>query len=309
MKKSTHTSRRSTVKISAQVQQYLLASLSDNTRLAYGNDIEHFLKWGGRIPSSPEHVASYLAEHANKLTYATLSRRVIAIGRAHTAKGIQSPAHSEIVRATLHGIRRTYGSAQRRVSPALLQDVRKMVSGLEGIKGVRDKALLLIGFAGAFRRSELVGLQVEDIQFVKKGMIIRIRRGKTDQVGKGRDIAIPLVYGKLSPVAAVKEWLQQSGINDGCVFRRVDRNGKVANGGLSPQSVALIVKQRAKQIGLDERQYSGHSLRAGLVTSAANSGVSSWKICQQTGHQSAAMMQRYIRGSRLFVDNPLGKIG
>jgi len=300
--------RRSKQKVSSQVQQYLLASLSENTRRAYSNDLEHFLKWGGRIPASPERLASYLAEHAKKLSYATLSRRVVAIGRAHTAKGLQSPSHAEMVKATLHGIRRTNGTAQRLVKPALLCDVRKMVTGLDGLKGIRDKALLLIGFAGAFRRSELVSIQVDDIQFVAEGIIIHMRRSKTDQMGKGRNIAIPFVRGKLSPVQAVKQWLEMSEIASGHLFRRIDRNGNITGDGLSPQSVALIVKERAKQIGLDESQYSGHSLRAGLVTSAANSGVSSWKICQQTGHQSEAMMQRYIRDSRLFTDNPLGKI-
>lgn len=307
MKNSMIDSRHSKRNVSPQVQQYLQASLSENTRRAYSNDIAHFLKWGGRIPASPESVASYLAEHALKLSYATLSRRVVAIGRAHTVKRLQSPAHSDMVKATLQGIRRTTGSAQRRVTPVLLHDVQAMVKRLQGMKGSRDRALLLTGFAGAFRRSELISICVEDIQFVDEGLVIRLRRGKTDQAGKGRDIAIPFMRWKCCPVKAIMEWLAQSGITSGALFRRVDRYGHVIELGLTPQSVALIVKERAGAIGLDARNFSGHSLRAGFVTSAAKCGARTWKICQQTG-QSEAVMQRYIRDSHLFIDNPLDKI-
>lgn len=301
-------SRRSSSKLAPQVRQYLEASLSENTRRAYSNDLAHFLNWGGRIPTTPECVASYLAVHAEQLSFATLSRRAVAIGRAHTLKRLPSPVHSAVVKATLQGIRRTYGSAQRRVTPTLLHDVQAMVKGLHGMKGIRDQALLLVGFAGAFRRSELVSIQVKDIHFVEEGIVIRLRRGKTDQMGKGRDIAIPFVRGKYCPVKAIINWLSYSDIRNGALFRQVNRYGNVIGLELTPQSVSLIVKQRAEAIGLNKQNYAGHSLRAGLVTSAAKSGVSSWKICQQTGHKSEAVMQRYIRDSNLFIDNPLGKI-
>lgn len=308
MKNTMIDARHSKRNVSPQVQQYLQASLSENTRRAYRNDIEHFLKWGGRIPASPERVASYLAEHAMKLSYGTLCRRVVAIGRAHTVKRLPSPAHSEMVKATLHGIRRTTGRVQRRVRPTLLPQIQAMVKEAQGMKGMRDKALLLIGFAGAFRRSELVSIRIEDVQFVAEGIVIHIRRSKTDQAGQGRDIAIPVMRGKYCPVKAIKDWLALSEITDGALFRGVNRHGQVMNLGLSPQSVALIVKERVAAIGLDANQFSGHSLRSGLVTSAAINGVSSWKICQQTGHKSDAVMQRYIRDNNLFTDNPLGKI-
>ena len=294
--------------ISPLVQQYLQASLSDNTRRAYSNDLDHFMKWGGRIPASPERIATYLAEHATQLSYATLSRRIIAIGRAHTINKFESPVHSEIVKATLHGIRRTTGHVKRQVAPALLPQVKAMIKGAKGLKGARDKALLLVGFAGAFRRSELVSIKVDDVQFVLEGMIIHLRRSKTDQVGKGRDIAIPYMRGASCPVKALKAWLDQSEIQCGFLFRGVNRHGGVVEGGLTPQSVALIIKERAKAVGLNASTYSGHSLRAGLVTSAAKSGVSNWKICQQTGHQSEQVMQGYVRDTQLFINNPLGKI-
>lgn len=294
--------------LSSLVRQYLQASLSENTRIAYFNDLTHFIKWGGSVPATPESIASYLAAHAKYLSFATLSRRVVAIGKAHMAKGLKSPAHSELVKATLHGIRRINGKAQRRVKPALLRDVQCMVDGLQGTKGLRDKALLLIGFAGAFRRSELVSIQIDDLDFVDEGLVIHLRRGKTDQVGKGRDIAIPFVRGKYCPVKAINAWLNFSGIVEGALFRRVSRYGQVLEHGLSGPSVALIVKQHAESSGLDASQFSGHSLRAGFVTSAAKSGVSSIKICQQTGHQSEEVMRRYFRDSHLFTDNPLGRM-
>lgn len=299
---------RNSQQISTQVHKYLLAALSKNTQKAYKFDIAHFLKWGGHIPASPECVASYLAMHASHLSMATLSRRVVAIGRAHTLQQLASPSESELVKATLHGIRRLNGSTQRQVLPALKQDIQAMVTGLSGIKGVRDKALLLTGFAGAFRRSELVSLQVEDLRFVEEGAIIRLRRSKTDQIGLGRDIAIPYVRKRICPAKAIKQWLIQSGITSGYLFRRVSRYGEVMNEGLSAQSVALIVKASARVAGLNAAQFSGHSLRAGLVTSAAKAGASTWKIRQQTGHKSDAMLQRYIRDSQLFIDNPVGKI-
>ncbi len=308
MKNKLIVSHRETRKLSPLVGQYLQASLSENTRRAYSNDIQHFLDWGGRIPATPESVASYVAIHAERLALATLTRRVVAIGKAHVVKRLASPTNSELVKATLRGMRRMYGSVQRRVKPTLLNDIQQMVMGLSGMKGARDKAMLLIGFAGAFRRSELVSLQVGDVQFVEEGLLIQLRRSKTDQTGLGREIAIPYVRGKCCPVKATKDWMKQSEIKSGSLFRRVDRYGHVMKHGLTAQSVALIVKQRAAAIGLDAQEYSGHSLRAGLVTSAVTCGVSAWKICQQTGHQSESMMRRYIRDGHLFSNNPVGKI-
>jgi len=183
-----------------------------------------------------------------------------------------------------------------------------MVRGLSGIKGTRDKALLLIGFAGAFRRSELVALTVEDVEHVKQGIVIHLRRSKTDQAGEGRKIAIPYARGAVCPVHALQEWLQISGITSGLIFRGVTRHGHISEFGLSPQSVALVVKERAAAVGLDATQYAGHSLRAGLVTSAAQAGISSWKIRQQTGHKSETMLLRYIRDASIFIDNAAGGV-
>lgn len=290
------------------VTKYIQSAIADNTRSAYQSDLAHFMSWGASIPSSPEQLAAYLAYYATELSPATLARRLVSIGKAHTAQGLSSPAKSELVKATLRGIRRTVGVHQRQVLPVLKECVVEMVENLTGFKGARDRALLLIGFAGAFRRSELVALEYADIEFVAEGVSITIRRSKTDQEAIGRKLGVPHARGAVCPVKALKEWIALSGIADGKIFRSCNRHRMTSNKGLSPQSVALIVKHRAKAVGLDADAYSGHSLRAGLVTSAAKAGVSSWKIKQQTGHKSDAMLQRYIRDSQIFIDNAVGAI-
>lgn len=290
------------------VADYIRASLSNSSRRAYRSDIEHFQRWGGFIPSPPELVAHYLANHAGVLSAATLARRLVSISKAHTTQGYPSPARDDLVRATLRGIRHTHGSAQRQVAPAVREDILSMVAGLQGVKGLRDQALLLVGFAGAFRRSELVSLQLSDIEWVQQGFIAHLRFSKTDQQGIGRKVAIPYARGTSCPVRALQGWIEVAGISVGPIFRSVSKGGVVSEVGLTPQAVALIVKERAKAVGLDPRNYSGHSLRAGLITSAAKLGVSSWKIRQQTGHKSDAMLGRYIRDANIFVDNPAGAV-
>ena len=292
----------------SEVRDYIRASLSENSRRAYRADLEQFLAWGGMVPASPEVVARYLAAHAGHHAVATLSRRLVSIGKAHTTQGHPSPVATDLVRATLRGIRHTFGSAQRQVAPAEKEDVLAMVAGLAGIKGVRDKALLLLGFAGAFRRSELVGLTVADIEQAKQGLVVQLRFSKTDQAGRGRAVAIPYARGSACPVLALQQWLEVAGIEAGPIFRGVSRHGQISDSAMTAQAVALIVKARAEAVGLDPANFSGHSLRAGLVTSAAKLGVSSWKIRQQTGHKSDAMLARYIRDANIFINNAAGAI-
>lgn len=294
--------------VSADVSNYLRAALSDNSRRAYRSDLNHFLVWGGAIPASPEQVAQYLANYAGQHAIATLCRRLVSIRKAHTANNMASPTDSELVKSTMKGIRHTHGSAQRQVAPAIKEDVLAMVEGLDGIKGLRDRALLLIGFAGAFRRSELVSLTVADIEQAKQGLVIQLRFSKTDQEGWGRKVAVPYARGAVCPVRALQQWLEAAQISDGPIFRGVTRHGRITEQAISPQAVAMVVKERAQVVGLDPSKYAGHSLRAGLVTSAAKLGVSSWKIRQQTGHKSDAMLARYIRNANIFVDNAAGAI-
>ena len=302
------TEQSNSILANESVSKYIKAAVADNTRKGYQSDLAHFLSWGGCIPSTPEIISQYLAAHAEQLAPATLGRRIVSIGRAHTSRGINSPTKSDLVKATIKGIKRTLGTKQRQVAPVLKSDLINMVDGLKGIKGIRDKALLLIGFAGAFRRSELVALQVSDIEFVEKGLVINLRRSKTDQEAEGRKIAIPFARGSVCAVLALKSWLEVAAIDSGAIFRAVSRHGFVEECALSPQSVALIVKERALALGLNPSSFSGHSLRAGLVTSAAQAGVSAWKIRAQTGHKSEAMLSRYIRDANIFVDNAAGAV-
>jgi integrase len=212
------------------------------------------------------------------------------------------------VKGALKGIRRTYGVAQYQVTPILREDLIAIVSDLSGVKGMRDRALLLLGFAGAFRRSELVSLDVEDLEFVDRGLVVTIRRSKTDQEGVGRKVAIPFARGPMCPVRATKAWLDYAGITEGAIFRSLGRHEGVSEARLSSAAVALVIKQRTRQIGLDPTKYSGHSLRAGLITSAARLGVSIWKIKAQSGHRTEAMVSRYVRDEDLFTNNAAGAV-
>ena len=290
------------------VRLYIDAAMSDNTRLGYQSDLKQFTAWGGVIPATAESVATYVAQNALRLSSATLSRRVVAISHAHTTRGLPSPTHSEVVKATLRGIRRKRGHLPRQVAALQKNDVVRVVKGLKGMRGLRDKAMLLFGFAGAFRRSELVALDVEDIEIAHQGALVRLRRSKTDQEGRGRVIAIPFVRGRNCPCHALQSWLTAAEIESGALFRRVNRFDQVLPDRLSAQAVALVIKERVAAVGLNPTLYSGHSLRAGFVTSAAMSGVSSSSIRAQTGHSSDAMLAKYIRSTQLFVDNPLGRI-
>lgn len=295
-------------KCDASVRHFIDASLADNTLRAYRADLKHFIAWGGSIPASSEQVAKYVAHHARSLAFTTLSRRLVAIARAHAAKGLASPTDSAIVRATLKGVRRSRSCAVRQVAPLQKSQVLELVRGLCGLRGLRDTALLLIGFASAMRRSELVALDVEDVQFSEQGAVFHLRRSKTDQEGQGRDIAIPRVRGRHCPIRNLLAWIDASGITSGALFRQVNRYDQLLPHRLTAQTVALIVKQRAAAAGFDARLFSGHSLRAGFVTNAANGGATPASIRAQTGHKSDAMLQRYIRNSQLFSNNPNLKI-
>lgn len=291
-----------------EVRQYLDAALSANTLLAYRADLRHFLAWGGEIPATPEMLANYVAHYGKILAESTLSRRLVAIGQAHMAQGLVSPTHSALVRATLKGVRRARSRPIRQVAALQKSDVLKMISGLKGLHGLRDAALLLIGFAGALRRSELVALDIDDLAIADQGIVIRLRRSKTDPLGRGREVVIPHVRGRQAPGRVLLGWLEAADIRSGALFRRVNRYDQVQVQRLTAQSVALIIKQRAAAAGLDPGLFSGHSLRAGFVTNAAGTGASTVSIREQTGHQSDAMLQRYIRNAERFKDNPLSKI-
>lgn len=292
------------------VKDYIRDALSENTMLAYQSDLKHYYGWGGDVPSMPNMVAQYFVDHAEALSMATLSRRMVAIAKAHTMQGYASPTKSDVVQLTLKGIKRNHGKPQRQVSALLKEDIISMLNIMpDNVKGIRDHALLLIGFCGAFRRSELVALTINDIEFVTQGLVITLQRSKTDQSGQGRKIAIPYGRGLVCPVKSLQAWLDTLPKDDNpIIFRPIDKGGNIANTSLTPHAVAVIIKSYAKTIGLNPAKLSGHSLRSGLATSAAQNGVPSHKIRQQTGHKSDVMLSRYIRDGGLFTDNAVGAI-
>ena len=284
------------------VQEYMDASQASATKRAYASDLRHFLAHGGAIPCTPKRLAKYLAESANDgLAVATLERRITAIHKAHVDQKLASPAHSEIVRQVMQGIRRTLGVKQRQVKPLMTAD---LLAALEIVKknhmpirAARDTALLLIGFASAMRRSELVGVCMEHLAFSATGVEIELPVSKTDQERRGRIVFIPRARGSHCPVTALMYWLKTADIKTGHVFRSVNRYDGIAKQGLTPQSVALIVKAVVAQTGADVQNISGHSLRAGYCTSAAERGQQSWQIREQTGHKSDSTLAKYIRRS------------
>ncbi len=263
------------------------------------------------MPAAPENVAAYTAECTGRLKVGSIQRRLNAIAEAHKMAGLDSPTVAGMVKNTMKGIRRTLGTAPVQKSPALTDDIRAMVETVDsGLIGARDRALILLGFAGAFRRSELVGLGFDDCEFGKDGLTITLRRSKVDQNAARRKIGIP--YGSnpdTCPVRIVQAWLELAGISTGPLFRSISRHGQTSPTSLSPIDVARIVKKLAGRSGMDTVKYSGHSLRAGHATSAAIAGASERSIMNQTGHRSVQMVRRYIRDGNLFRENSAGKLG
>ncbi|MBP2161639.1 MULTISPECIES: tyrosine-type recombinase/integrase [Asticcacaulis] len=292
----------------SQLLDLLSNSISTATKRAYEADLADYEAFGGAIPATADKLALYLAALSETHKPATITRRLSAIGKAHRMKGWPDPTKSEIIKATVRGIRRTQGTAQQEAKPLLRDDLYEILAAMgQGAKDVRDKALLLVGFAGGFRRSELVSLDISDIEHVREGVVLTLRRSKTDQEARGRKIGIPLARGRWCPVKALENWCDLAGNLEGPIFRSINRHGHVRDR-LSGEAVSLIVRERLTAIGRRSDGYSGHSLRAGFVTSAAISGVASHKIRAQTGHASDAMLERYIRDSDLFINNAAGAI-
>ncbi len=301
---------------SEQVREYIRASKAESTIRGYRADWREFCGWCeshglGPLPALPETVASYIAQCAGRLKVGSIQRRMNAIAEAHKAVGVDSPTHHAMVANTMKGIRRTKGTASEQKTPTLTDDIRAMVDATDaGIIGTRDRAMVLLGFAGAFRRSEIVGLDIEDCTFGKDGLTVTLRRSKTDQDGAGRKIGIP--YGSnpdTCPVRTVQTWLEMAVIASGPLFRSINRHGQVQPGRLAGIDVSRVVKKLARRVGLDPAKFGGHSLRAGHATSAAIAGASERSIMKQTGHRSVQMVRRYIREGSLFRENSAGKLG
>ena len=300
-----------------RAREYARRSKASNTVRAYQSDWRDFEAWCTEhrrrpLPATPDTVALYLTQMAEQgRKPSTITRRVSAISQAHQIAEYKSPTRSAKVRAVLRGIRRTMGTMPAAKTPVLIEDVRAMMANLpDRLLGVRDRALLLVGFAGAFRRSELVSLNVRDLKFNNDGLTVTLRRSKTDQEASGRKVGLP--YGsspETCPVRSLRAWLEASGIEAGPVFRPINRHGQIRPTRLSDRAVALIVKRAAEAAGKDPAEFAGHSLRSGLATAAAIGGASERAIMNQTGHRSTAMVRRYIRDGSLFRENAAARVG
>lgn len=297
---------------------YAASAQADNTTRAYQADWRDFVAWCEvreiePLPAAPETLALYLTHLVDEqaLKVSTVRRRLTTIRRAHAHAGLPSPI-AEPVRQVMKGISRRHGTAPQPVAPVLTRELRAMLEalGVERAIDVRDRALLLVGFMGALRRSELVALDVADLEFREEGLVLTLRRSKTDQDGEGRRIGLPRGIAAQTCVRhALRRWLELTGIDEGPVFRPVDRHGNVKPHRLGDRAVAEVVKRTAATVGLDPERLAGHSLRSGFATSAAAAGVSERAIMRQTGHKSLPVLRRYIREGRLFDDNPAAKLG
>jgi site-specific recombinase XerD len=293
----------------ATAATYARAEKSTATRRAYRSDFDIFRAWCEErdlhsLPSATETVAEFLASQANReIRPATIARRLAAIRYAHKLAGHACPTDSEAVKVTLRGIKRTLRAPPQRKAPATSEKIVAMATSTgTGPRGIRDRALLLLGFAGAFRRSELVALDVSDLQFCESGLRVTIRRSKTDQEGEGTTIAI--VSGTFAcPVTATRDWLKQTRIGSGPLFRPISKAGRVLPRRLSDRAVAEIVKASVRRIGLSAEEFSGHSLRAGFLTSAARRGASIFKMMDVSRHKSVETLRGYVRDAELFRDH------
>ncbi len=292
-----------------RAQEFAQAQHASSTRRAYLSDISIFYGWCQlrgipSLPASPQTIAMFVADQAEEgVAVSTLSRRIAAIRYMHSLSHLESPTGSELVKATLKGIRRVKGIALEQKAPATVEILTEMLRHIpDTLQGLRDKALLLLGFAGAFRRSELADLTMDDLQETALGLRITIKKSKTDQESQGQQIAI-YQGARLRVVDAVKAWCDAAKITQGPVFRPLVKGGRVLSTTLSTKSIAQVVKRYAELAGLNHEDFSGHSLRAGFITSAAERGASLFKMMEVSRHKSVDTLKGYVRRAELFKDH------
>jgi len=293
----------------AAALSYAEQEKSEGTRRAYQSDFRIFTAWCAErgleaMPATPATAARFLSHQAdNAKKSSTIGRRAAAIAYAHKLAGFEPPTSAETVRAVVRSIRRSIGCAPARKSPATADLVAQMLACCpDTLTGLRDRALLSLGFAGAFRRSELVALTVADLTATPDGFRVMIRHSKTDQEGIGQEIAI-LRGVRIRPVAAVEAWLAAAGITEGFIFRPVLKGGRIQDEALSGHSAAALVKAYAKRAGLDPALFAGHSLRAGFLTSSAEAGAGVLKMVEVSRHKSIDMLRTYVRRADLFKEH------
>jgi site-specific recombinase XerD len=309
--------------IKALQQETLLnlqSSKASNTVRAYKSDFNDFgifcAKNGfNSLPSEPKIVSLYLTHLSTKdAKMSTLKRRVVSIGVIHKLKGHYLDTKHPTIIENIMGIKRRKGSFQKAKKPILINSLKKIINAIdkqkkEEIKKLRDRSIILIGFSGGFRRNEIVSLDYDDLDFVPEGLKLSIRRSKTDQFGEGFTKALPYFdSSQYCPVVSLKKLLDLSKIRSGPVFRRFSKGSKLSENRLTDQTVALLIKEYLNLAGIDSQNFSGHSLRSGFATSAAESGVEERNIMAMTGHKSTEMVRRYIKEANLFKNNALNKI-
>ena len=295
-------------------------SKASNTVRAYKsdfNDFELFCVQSGfkSLPSEPKVVSLYLTHlSTKKVKMSTLKRRLVSIGVIHKIKGFYLDTKHPTIIENILGIKRRKGSIQRGKKPILINDLKQIINIIDSqnkidIKKIRDRSIILTGFSGGFRRNEIVSLDFEDLEFVSEGVKITLKRSKTDQFGEGYIKALPYFDNSLyCPVKSLLKWIDISKISSGPLFRRFTKGLNLSLNRLTDQTVALLIKNYLNLAGIDSKNYSGHSLRSGFATTAAESGAEERSIMAMTGHKSAEMVRRYIKEANIFKNNPLNKI-
>ena len=295
-------------------------SKAKNTVRAYKSDFRDFSLFCSKnnfkfLPTDAKIVSLYLTHLSTKeIKISTIKRRLVSIGAIHKLKGHYLDTKHPVIIENLMGIKRRKGSFQKGKKPILINNLKTIVNAIdqlnkEEIKKVRDRTIILIGFSGGFRRNEIVSLDIDDLDFVTEGLKINIKKSKTDQFGAGTLKAIPYFNNtKYCPVISIKKWINESKIKSGPLFRRFQKGSKLSEKRLTDQTVALLIKEYLDLSGIDSKNYSGHSLRSGFATAAAESGAEERNIMAMTGHKSPEMVRRYIKEADMFKNNALNKI-
>ena len=298
----------------------LQSSKANNTVRAYKSDFNDFGLFCAQnglksLPSEPKIVSLYLTHLSTKeVKMSTLKRRLVSIGVIHKLKGHYLDTKHPSIIENIMGIKRRKGSVQKGKKPILINSLKKIINVIDElktdeIKKIRDRTIILIGFSGGFRRNEIVSLDYDDLDFVPEGLKITLKRSKTDQFGEGTLKGLPYFdSSQYCPVLSLKKWIETSNINSGPLFRRFSKGSKLTDNRLTDQTVALLIKKYLNLAGIDSKNYSGHSLRSGFATSAAESGAEERSIMAMTGHKSTEMVRRYIKEANLFKNNALNKI-
>jgi site-specific recombinase XerD len=298
----------------------LQSSKAKNTIRAYKSDFEDFGLFCTQngfksLPSEPKIISLYLTQLSTKdVKISTIKRRLVSIGVIHKLKGYYLDTKHPLILENLMGIKRRKGSIQNGKKPLLINNLKRLINAIdhqkkEQIKIFRDRTIILIGFSGGFRRNEIVSLDYDDLDFVEEGLKINVKRSNTDQFGEGSIKGLPYFdNSQYCPVLSIKKWIEISKINSGALFRRFTKGSNLSEKRLTDQTVALLIKEYLDLAGINSKNYSGHSLRSGFATTAAEAGAEERTIMAMTGHKSTKMVRRYIKDANLFKNNALNKI-